>query len=110
MCGLCGVLGGKGHWTDSSANPDTFAERNQTHTLRRERMERTALVGGVLKYYGLGLKDWAGSSYVLSSSTGKTILVDNLSQMWAEAERISNSDCDPLDEGLIEYISGKSGL
>jgi hypothetical protein len=105
MCGLCGILGGKGHWTDSSTNPDTFLERSQTHTMRRERMERTALVGGILKYYGLGLKDWAASSYMLSSSTGKTVLVDNLSQMWAKAENITNKDCDPLDAGLIDYIS-----
>ncbi len=109
MCGLCGILGGKGHWTDSSANPDVFTERSQTHTMRRERMERTALVGAVLKYYGLGLKDWAGSSYTLSTNTGKTVLVDNLAQMWAEAENITNKDCDPLDESLIDFICSISG-
>ena len=104
MCGLCGVLGGKGHWTDSSANPETFAERAETHTIRRERLERTALVGRVLKYYGLGLKEWAGSSYMLRGSTGKTALVDNMSQMWAEAEKMATRDLDPLDEGLIDYL------
>ncbi len=104
MCGLCGILGGKGHWTDSSANPDTFSERHQTHTLRRERMDRTALVGRVLEFYSLGLKDWSGSSYILSTSTGKTVLVDNLSQMWAEAETLLKADCGPLDENLIEHL------
>jgi hypothetical protein len=107
MCGLCGILGGKGHWTDSSANPDTFIERAESHTIRRERLDRTALVDRVLKYYGLGLKDWAGSSYMLRGSTGKTALVDNLSQMWAEAQVMSNSDFDPLDEDLITYLQGQ---
>ena len=74
------------------------------HTIRRERLERTALVGRVLKYYGLGLKEWAGSSYMLRGSTGKTALVDNMSQMWAEAEKMATRDFDPLDEGLIDYL------
>ena len=108
MCGLCGILGGRGHWTDSSANPDTFAERAETHTIRRERMERTALVDRVLKYYRLGIKDWSGSSYMLRGSTGKTVLVDNLAQMWAEAEKMANRDCDPLDQGLIDHLSQQS--
>ena len=108
MCGLCGILGGKAHWTDSSANKDTFGERSRSHTIRRERMDRTELVGRVLKYYRLGLKDWSGASYTLTSATGKTVLVDNLSQMWAEAETMINGDCDPLDEGLIAHITGES--
>ena len=108
MCGLCGILGGKQHWTDSSANADTFGERSGSHTQRRERIERTELVGRVLKYYRLGLKDWAGASYMLNSGTGKTVLVDNLSQMWSEAETMINGECDPLDEDLIAHLSGEN--
>jgi hypothetical protein len=107
MCGLCGILGGKEHWTDSSANQEAFGERSQSRTMRGERMERTELVGRVLKYYRLGLKDWSGNAYLLTSSTGKTVLVDNLSQMWAEAETMINGDCDPLDEDLIVHISSE---
>ncbi len=44
---------------------------------------------------------------MLRGSTGKTALVDNLSQMWAEAQVMSNSDFDPLDEDLITYLQGQ---
>ena len=27
MCSLCGVLGGRGHWTESSSSPEAFASR-----------------------------------------------------------------------------------
>ncbi len=104
MCGLCGVLGGRGHWTDTSTNPETFAARQTVPTYRRERQERTALVNRVLKHYGLSLKDWSGSSYILKGATGKSAIVDNLSQMWAEAETLTGREFDPLDDDLIRSL------
>ena len=100
MCSLCGILGGKGHWTDTSSTPETFASR-QGHTVRRERLDRVGVVNKVLAHYRLTLKDWSGSQYVLRTGTGKTALVDNLSQMWAEAERLTGREFDPLDDGLV---------
>lgn len=105
MCSLCGILGGKGHWTDTSSTPEAFAGRADTHTVRRERIERTALVNRVLQHYRLTLKDWSGAQYVLRTATGKTAIVDNLSQMWAEAERLTGRDMDPLDEGLVGALT-----
>ena len=105
MCGLCGILGGRGHWTDPATNPDAFGGRTETRTWRRERQDRTTLVNRVLGHYGLGLKDWGGTAYVLRGGTGKTKLVDNLSQMWAEAEAMSGCECDPLDETLIARLT-----
>lgn len=104
MCGLCGILGGRGHWTDTATNPDVFAAREAVPTYRRERQERTALVNRVLKHYGLSLKDWSGSSYILRGSTGKTAIVENLSQMWAEAETLTGRTFDPLDDDLIRAL------
>lgn len=105
MCGLCGILGGKAHWTDTASTPDAFAAREEEHTARRERADRTALVNRVLHHYRLTLKDWSGSSYMLRTATGKTALVDNLSQMWAEAERLTGREFDPLDDGLVEGLA-----
>jgi hypothetical protein len=107
MCGLCGILGGQGHWTDTSTNPDAFAERAQVHTRSRERRGRTVLVNRVLKHYGLRIQDWSGASYVLRGSTGKSAIVDNLAQMWAQAELLTGKDFDPLDERLIDELSGR---
>lgn len=106
MCGLCGILGGKGHWTDTATTPEAFAGRADTHTVRRERIERTALVNRVLAHYRMTLKDWSGAQYVLRTGTGKTALVDNLSQMWAEAERLTGREMDPLDERLVAELEG----
>jgi hypothetical protein len=104
MCGLCGILGGRGHWTASDTNPATFASRTQSHTTLRERQERSRLVNRVLSHYGLGLKDWSGNAYVLHGNTGKTAIVENLSQMWAEAEKMTGRTFDPLAEDLISDL------
>ena len=105
MCGLCGILGGKAHWTDTAATPEVFSARGVTHTAQRERFDRAELVNRVLAHYRLSLKDWSGAQYVLRSGTGKTALVDNLSQMWAEAEKMTGREIDPLDPGLISGLT-----
>ena len=105
MCGLCGMLGGKAHWTDPSGTPELFAGRTVTHTARRDRLDRVGLVNKVLSHYKLSLKDWSGSQYILRTSTGKTALVDNLSQMWAEAEKMTGHEMDPLDPHLLADLT-----
>ena len=108
MCSLCGILGGKAHWTDSSGAPEVFGDRDAGRTMRRARLDRAGLVNKVLAHYRLTLKDWAGSQYVLRTATGKTAIVDNLSQMWAEAELMTGRDLDPLDEALVAELSRRS--
>ena len=107
MCSLCGILGGKAHWTDSSGAPEVFGDRDAGRTMRRDRLDRAGLVNRVLGHYRLSLRDWAGSQYVLRSATGKTAMVDNLSQMWAEAEKMSGSELDPLDPELIADLTDR---
>ncbi len=104
MCSLCGVLGGRGHWTESAATPDAFA--NRTGTRRGERQQRTRLANRVLAHYGLALSDWGGSGYVLATRTGRTALVDNLTEVWAAAEALAGKDCDPLEDGLLATLGG----
>lgn len=104
MCALCGVLGGRGHWTESAAAPEAFASRAEAHTRTRERRERTRLVNQVLGHYGLRLGDWAAGGHLLRGSTGRTALVDNLSQMWAAADDLGRRDCDPLDPELLAHL------
>ncbi len=104
MCALCGMLGGAGHWTESHSAPAAFAGREHAPTLSRERFDRSALVNHVLRHYRLSLKPWSGASYVLRGGTGKTVLVDNLSQMWAAAEKMTGLELDPLDEALIRDL------
>ena len=104
MCSLCGVLGGRAHWTESTAHPEAFAGRTDTHTRRRERQQQTRLANAVLKHYGLVLSDWSGASYVLRSATGRSVIVQNLNEVWIAAQDLCGRSCDPLDDGLLATL------
>src|SRR5262249_17972188 len=101
MCALCGVLGGPGHWTDAAPRSGLFAPAGDAAQRRRERLHRIACASRILVHYGLTLSDWQASSYVLSTATGKTELVDNLGHLWSAAEKLLGRPCDPLDPDLI---------
>lgn len=105
MCSLCGILGGRGHWTDSATNPEVFAGRAEQHTSRRERQQRIRLMAPVLTHYGLSLGDWTGSTYVLRTHTGQTQLVENLAELWAAAEALTGRNIDPLDPALLARLA-----
>jgi hypothetical protein len=104
MCGLCGVLGGSDHWTDAAARPGIFTRNTDPASRRRERMHRVAAANCILKHYRLTLADWQGSTFLLSTATGKTEIVDNLAHLWAAAERLLGRRCDPLDPDLIARL------
>ncbi len=97
MCGLCGVLGSDGDWTDRAATPFSSVRA----TRRAQRLERVRVINLVVAQFGLELADWQGVKYQLMSRTGRTEIVDNLAQLWQAAERISGRACDPLDPALI---------
>ena len=105
MCALCGVLGGAGHWTDAIARPGVFTRTSGPVERRRERAARVAQANRVLRYYRLSLSDWQGTSFLLSTATGKTEIVDNLTHLWIAAEKLVGRPCDPLDDALIEQLS-----
>jgi hypothetical protein len=101
MCALCGMFGSQDHWTDSAASPAAFASRTEAHTRHRERQACTRLANLVLGQYGLKLSDWSGNAYLLASRTGRTVIVNDLAQLWSAAERLAGRPCDPLDERLV---------
>ncbi|MGV1912884.1 hypothetical protein [Agrobacterium vitis] len=101
MCSLCGVIGGNEHWADAVARPGVYTRNGERVDRRRERMNRVNTANRVLKAYGLSLSDWQGSSYLLSSLTGKTEIIEDLGHLWSAAEKMSGRACDPLDPVLI---------
>ena len=109
MCGLCGVLGGPRHWTDAPARPGVFTRNTDEMQRRRERRNRVLQIDRVLRHYGVRLEDWQASSFVLSNRTGSSELVDDLAHLWAAAERLSGSACDPLDADLIDALEASRG-
>ena len=105
MCSLCGILGGRGHWTESASSPDVFAGRAEVHTPGRERQQRTRILNVVLGHYGLSVSDWTAGKSVLRSATGRTALVDNVGELWPAAERLTGRPLDPLDPALLTALA-----
>lgn len=104
MCSLCGILGGRGHWTESAASPEVFAPRAARYTPGRERQERARAANRVLEFYGLSLSQWASTSYLLRNRTGQTVIVNDLSTLWQAAEALAKRPCDPLDDRLLAAL------
>ena len=90
MCGLCGVL-----------LSETWAEEAGD---RRARALRLKLLNRVLAHFGLRLDEWAGRVYVLQNRTSRTAVVDDLSAIWREAERLAGGPLDPLDPELLASL------
>jgi hypothetical protein len=109
MSALCGVLGGSEHWTDAVARPGVFTRNTDAASRRRERMNRVTAANRVLKHYRMNLADWQGASFVLSTATGKSEIVDNLAHLWMAAERLLGRPCDPLDEELVALMERELG-
>ena len=109
MCGLCGVLGGDDHWTSAVARPGVYARGSSAAARRRERAHRVRTANLILRQYGLTLSDWQGASYLLSSSTGKTEVVESLAHLWPAAERMTGRLCDPLAPDLVTALESGHG-
>ena len=104
MCSLCGILGGRGHWTESASSPEVFAARAEAHTAGRERQHRTRILNAVLGHYGLSVSDWTAGKSVLRSATGRTALVENVGALWPAAERLAGRALDPLAPALLAAL------
>ncbi|MBV9566347.1 MAG: hypothetical protein JOY90_38775 [Bradyrhizobium sp.] len=104
MCALCGSLGGDEHWTDAVARDGVFTRNRDSARRRLERARRVEVANRVLKLYGLRLSDWQGTSFLLSTFTGKSEMVGDLGHLWAAAERLSGRACDPLDPDFLSRL------
>ena len=109
MCSLCGVLGGNEHWADAVARPGVFTRNTDRIDRRRERMNRVRIANQVLQPFGMTLSDWQGASFLLSTRTGKTEIIEDLGHLWPTAERLCGRSCDPLDETVIEAMEAHHG-
>jgi hypothetical protein len=90
MCSLCGVLLNES-WAEQGGD-------------RRARALRLRIMNRVLAHFGLRLDEWAGRVYVLGDRTGRTAVVDDLSAIWREAERLIGRPLDPLDPDFLAAL------
>jgi hypothetical protein len=109
MCSLCGVLGGSEHWTDAIARDGVFTRATASVVRRRERANRVRIANRILARWRLKLSDWQGTSFLLSSSTGRTEIVPDLGHLWPAAERLSGGPIDPLAPEVIAAFEAADG-
>jgi hypothetical protein len=104
MCSLCGILGATEHWADAAMREGVYTRNADPTSRRRERAYRVRLANQVLAFYGMQLSDWQGASFLLSTFTGKSEIVEDLGHLWPAAERLSGRCCDPLARELLEQL------
>jgi hypothetical protein len=51
------------------------------------------------------VKDWSGSSFLLTGRTGRTEIVDSIADLWPAAERLAGRPLDPLDEPYLATLA-----
>ena len=90
MCANCGFPAAQGHWADAGAA--------SAFDRIRGRLQRARILAPVLASYGLTVHDdGSGSGFILANRTGHQVMVNTLSELWEEAERIIGRPVDPLD-------------
>lgn len=109
MCSLCGILGGSEHWSDAAAREGVYTRNRSGSDRRIERASRVRVANRVLAHFGMKLADWQGTSFVVSTYTGKRAIIDDLGHLWPAAEQLSGRACDPLDPELIARLEAGNG-
>lgn len=110
MCVLCGEMIMNVHWTDRPLHDTEYRVKRRIvagegqRDRRRMRIRRVAVANKILDFYGLTLKDWQGSKYVLSDKKGSTKVVNDLGDMWRTAEAMSHKRLDPLDPKFLASL------
>jgi len=97
VCQLCGLWGGKQHWTEWGPRSDK----------RAERLSRNQLLDKILRHYDVNLSPWAGEGYLVSPKKGPTQLASSIPNLWLTVENISGRKCDPLDKQLLADLGNE---
>ncbi|WFR98670.1 hypothetical protein [Rhizobium tumorigenes] len=108
MCSLCGILGGNEHWADAVARPGVYTRNTERIDRRRERAARVRIANRVLAAFGLSLSDWQGTSFLLSTRTGKTEIIEDLGHLWPAAETLAGRPLDPLSLPLLDRLEAEA--
>ena len=104
MCGLCGVLACARR--GGAPEPTLLQASGSAAARRQERHRRVRLLNQVLRQYGLGVEDFAGTALVLRNRTGRSEIVASVAALWPAAERLSGKPCDPFEPALLATLDG----
>ncbi len=95
MCNACGNPAAPGHWTEAgSATPGDRL---------RARFHRARVLFEILRPYGLEAHDGGVVPGIqIGNKAGANTIVRNLTEVWAEAERLTGAPIDPLDPRYLD--------
>ncbi len=102
MCVLCGEFIEQLHWTDIEGREyDTIVAGEYQRDRKRSRDLRTKICNDLLNSYGIHLKEWNNSKFLMTNNKGKMSVIQDLGQIWQEAETMMGKPLDPLDPELL---------
>jgi hypothetical protein len=55
------------------------------------------------------MSDWQSASFLLSTLTGKSEIVEDLGHLWPAAEKLSGRLCDPLAPDVLARLGVDDG-
>ena len=98
MCGLCGLIGEDGHWSDPLGD---------SVPRRRERLRRIAAINRVVAPFRITVSDVQGASYLVQGATGRQALAIGLEALWQQAQLLAGRPLDPLDPRILEALEAR---
>ncbi len=94
MCNACGNPAAPGHWTEAGAQQGGIRLRALFH--------RISVLQRALKPYGFSAHaDGRIPQILLTGPGGVRVMVNNLTELWAEVERIQGFPVDPLTPATL---------
>ena len=107
MCGLCGVWGGRAHWTGRPQSPD-FLTATAVAPPLRDRLQQLGFVNRLIGPFGVTARDWEGVQWIVESVNGGSEIVSDIAALWPAVERLSLRRIDPLSATtLAAFASGR---
>lgn len=101
MCAFCGLFG--------NSNPSWLEARSASGSpVRAARLIRIRRANELLSIFRLTLSDQQGAYYVLSGATGKTEVINSLSETWVAGEKILGKRLDPLSPDLLDRLERRN--
>lgn len=115
VCVLCGEMIMTVHWTDQPVHDMNYRSRTRIVAGERQRermrlrLRRVAIANKILGYYGLTLKEWNGSRYMLCDKKGTSKVIYDLGGMWKAVSDMAHKEPDPLDPAFLSFLGERMG-